>query len=382
MRRTDFWFKMDPAAWLDGTRDMSAELRGVYVDVICILHVFGAPIRDDDRWFAHQLHMSTRAWRSARRGLVARGKLRVVETAIGAALTNDRVAVDIETRANRCRTNAEIAANRERTRRENRKSACENNEPGARSVSRTVRDARACLDSDVDLEFPPQPPARRGERGRGLTGSKQVLHSQVARSTRTPWVATLRDEGAAAAVIDGLIAPLVDANLDPMNGHDPIGWGRQVCRDLANDPPAVIALVAEAALSERGVRLPTIPDVRRWAGAARTDHQRRCEAESRLAQLKPIACDPEATAGVDAAIRAERDGAVVADAWLVPFGVAAPASGQRVIVVTAAPATQVENHVGGLIRNAVRRALDRAVADVRFVQGRPVFADDSAGAVA
>lgn len=116
-KRSDPWFKCFPSDWIEATRSLTPEQRGIYFDCLCLIYQFGKPLPDDDKWMSHQLHISTRLWRSVRDALVAAGKL--VKTDEG--YTNERAEFELDSRSKQARTNAEIAANRERTKRENSK---------------------------------------------------------------------------------------------------------------------------------------------------------------------------------------------------------------------------------------------------------------------
>ena len=60
-KRGDPWFKFYPQDWMAGTRSMTLEQRGAYMDCLCILHSFDRPIVDGDwKWLGHQLHVSSR----------------------------------------------------------------------------------------------------------------------------------------------------------------------------------------------------------------------------------------------------------------------------------------------------------------------------------
>lgn len=115
MTRQTPWFRFDCRAWLDGTRALPPDVRGLYVDVLAIMYDRDGPIRDDDRWIAHQLHVSPRKWRAVRDVLVACGKLAVRD----GTLINVRTQSELEQRAKQRRTNAENGANRARTDDEN-----------------------------------------------------------------------------------------------------------------------------------------------------------------------------------------------------------------------------------------------------------------------
>lgn len=129
MKRSEPWFKCFPADWIEATRSLTPEQRGIYFDCLCLIYQFGKPLPDDDKWMSHQLHISTRLWRSVRDALVGLGKL--VKTAEG--YTNERAELELDSRSKQARTNAETAANRERTKREKSEKENKINETPARN---------------------------------------------------------------------------------------------------------------------------------------------------------------------------------------------------------------------------------------------------------
>lgn len=147
------WFKMYSADWLEGTRALEPELRGIYIDLLCLMSERDGPVPDNDGWIAHQLHISKRRWRSARDRLVSTGKL----SATPAGLINSRAAVELEKRANRRRVNAENGAKNHPNVRENSKMLNDANEALGRSAKRNSRYARARQSDpeseDSDIEF-------------------------------------------------------------------------------------------------------------------------------------------------------------------------------------------------------------------------------------
>lgn len=99
------WFKCFPGDYLEGTRCLTPEQRGIYFDCLCILYQTGEPLPHDDKWMSHRLHISTRLWRSIKTALVACGKL--VETPEG--LNNVRASVELGSRSDQPRTNSETS---------------------------------------------------------------------------------------------------------------------------------------------------------------------------------------------------------------------------------------------------------------------------------
>jgi uncharacterized protein YdaU (DUF1376 family) len=147
-KRGDPWFKLYPVDWLDGTRELSLEQRGAYIDAICMQMLYEAPLRDDYSWLAHQLHISKRKARAIVESLVELKKLRRTEN----GLVNDRCLFELESKLNQRRVNAEIAANRERMKREKSKNTNKINGSPTNSCHETST-TRARADSDPDSEL-------------------------------------------------------------------------------------------------------------------------------------------------------------------------------------------------------------------------------------
>lgn len=148
MTRSAPWFKLDCRAWLDATRNLPPDVRGLYIDVLALIYDRDGPVPDDDRWIAHQLHISARKWRIARNVLVACGKLTVRE----GQLTNSRAEIEIEQRAKIRRTNAENAAKRGRNSDENPETAGKNNASDERTGQRNEGYARGRQSQSQDQE--------------------------------------------------------------------------------------------------------------------------------------------------------------------------------------------------------------------------------------
>lgn len=104
------WFKCYPQDWIEATRGLTLEQRAVYFDCLCIIYQFERPLPRDEKWMSHQLHISTRLWRSIRDALLASGKL--VECEDG--YTNARAQLEIGSRSVR-------TSNQPRTKSENSK---------------------------------------------------------------------------------------------------------------------------------------------------------------------------------------------------------------------------------------------------------------------
>lgn len=87
------YYKAYPRDFIEGTVGMSFELKGAYRLVLDLIYMQGGELPDDARYISGLLGCTIRKWTALRGDLVARGKL----TANGEFLTNDRVAMEIET---------------------------------------------------------------------------------------------------------------------------------------------------------------------------------------------------------------------------------------------------------------------------------------------
>ncbi len=88
------WFKMYPEAWLEDTRDLTPEQRGVYFDCLCLIYKYDRALPKNDAWMAHELHVNAKVWRRVRDGLLTLGLL--VENPDG--YMNKRAASELEER--------------------------------------------------------------------------------------------------------------------------------------------------------------------------------------------------------------------------------------------------------------------------------------------
>src|SRR5262245_48368968 len=130
-KRSMPWFKCYPDKWLEDTRRLKPAERGLYIDFLCLLYKHDGPVPNDDKWISYQLCVSTRAWRPVKRVLIDTGKIVVV----GDTLTNPRASIELVSRADQRRTNAENATNRARTKNENSEKANDISESKARSLT-------------------------------------------------------------------------------------------------------------------------------------------------------------------------------------------------------------------------------------------------------
>ncbi len=68
-RKVDFY----AADWLSGTRGLTPEQRGIYIDIIALIYIKGGPIENDDTYLKRNLAVSKRKARSVITSLVASG---------------------------------------------------------------------------------------------------------------------------------------------------------------------------------------------------------------------------------------------------------------------------------------------------------------------
>ena len=161
------YLRLYTRVWLDDTRELSLEDRGTLSGLYALFSEYGAPLSKTDGWFAHQLGVSTRKWRSSRDRLLAVGPLtdtpdgltiEAIEDELRARTDererNRRVALEREaerrnrnfeggSQRNSRRLDAEPAANDARTHFENSKFDNENNKTEANPVPGPWHNARS-----------------------------------------------------------------------------------------------------------------------------------------------------------------------------------------------------------------------------------------------
>lgn len=118
---------------------LSAEHRGIYMDCLCLIYERDAVLPADDKWMSHALHVSNRAWRSARMALLRAGKLTFLQD----GWSNSRADEERMIRRSTADQNAIIARSREDQKREKSKNGNENNETTPQSVPRNEHHAGA-----------------------------------------------------------------------------------------------------------------------------------------------------------------------------------------------------------------------------------------------
>ncbi len=131
------YFKFYPSDWLVGTRGMTLEERGAYIDMICMQMMEQGNVRDDERLIAHQMHVSTRKWRSVRGKLIEHGKISIQDGFV----VQERCLKELDLLLTQRQVASESAANRERTKRENLEKSNEINAPDTTKVPLRARDS-------------------------------------------------------------------------------------------------------------------------------------------------------------------------------------------------------------------------------------------------
>lgn len=69
------YFKFYPRDWLDATRKLTPEERGLYIDLIALTMKNEGSLDDDDDAISHAMAVSKRLWRSVKARLEAKGKI-------------------------------------------------------------------------------------------------------------------------------------------------------------------------------------------------------------------------------------------------------------------------------------------------------------------
>jgi len=104
------WVKFDPDAWLSGTRELTHEEKGIYIDVIALLYARNGNLPNDDKIVARMLQCNPRTWRKIKPKLVAKNKIRL----FGSNWTANRVEFEL----NWSRIHAEFQSNKSKRREE------------------------------------------------------------------------------------------------------------------------------------------------------------------------------------------------------------------------------------------------------------------------
>ena len=171
------WFKFFPKDWLEGTRILTPEQRGIYADCIAILYQTEQPIPICDKRASYRLEISVRLWQSVKRALLDAGKLK--ETPDG--YVNERVIAELDSRAAQSRAKSESAASRERTKREKEKNKNENKEEKAQRCETSALDIRIQKKERIEPEAAAVElePARPAPSVAALPSGLADLHSRL-----------------------------------------------------------------------------------------------------------------------------------------------------------------------------------------------------------
>lgn len=109
-RRGDPWFKFYPNDYLEGTRELTLEQRGAYIDALALQYKYEKPIQDDYRWLGFQMHISERKAKAIVEGLLVAKKLLRGDD----GLYNPRASEELKEKAEIRRVNSESALARHR----------------------------------------------------------------------------------------------------------------------------------------------------------------------------------------------------------------------------------------------------------------------------
>lgn len=81
------WYAKNPAAFIDGTADMTLEMVGAYSLILDFIYLYDRPLRDNNSYIAGLLRCDVRKWKCIRDRLLSMGKLLEIE---GGYLDNPR----------------------------------------------------------------------------------------------------------------------------------------------------------------------------------------------------------------------------------------------------------------------------------------------------
>jgi uncharacterized protein YdaU (DUF1376 family) len=183
--------------YFEATRGMTLEERGAYMDIICLEMQTLGKVPDDDKWMAHQLHVSARKWRSLKPGLEAQGKIRCE----GGLIIQDRCLQELDRALSEHRLKSGSALTRERLKREptpNQRSVNDekfkkHNEINGRDTTVVPLRARVSeSDTDKERKEPPlsppigalqNEPAAQGQGGQIGRVAAAVAASLIAAAT-------------------------------------------------------------------------------------------------------------------------------------------------------------------------------------------------------
>ena len=158
-KRGDPWFKFYPHDWLAGTRGLSLEQRGAYIDTICMQMECDGPLTGDYRWLSFRMFISERKAKSIVESLIEAKKLLRDDR----GLYNARAEIEIADKAAKRRANVDSALARwrpnsepETTQQHKADEPAEKTEQkqlneGCERIAKAMPRARA-LDTDTEVE--------------------------------------------------------------------------------------------------------------------------------------------------------------------------------------------------------------------------------------
>ena len=121
------FYKMDPAAWNDGTAALTLEEEAAYLRIVNTINLHDGPVPNVDRVLAGMFRVSTRKARSLRDRLIAVGKI----TVEGGFIWNDRARLEVKSRSVHREKQAEKGAKGGRTTAERNAKALKDKESDA-----------------------------------------------------------------------------------------------------------------------------------------------------------------------------------------------------------------------------------------------------------
>jgi uncharacterized protein YdaU (DUF1376 family) len=138
------YFPFYTQAWKDGTRKLTPEQRGIYVDLLTYIYDADGPIEDDLRDLANLLRVDLRVWKRVRSELIALGKIEASE----GYLSNGRAASELDVRR------SYVETKRQNRSHPNKKQGTENTPDTTGGRETTNRQSYDCLREGDSVESP------------------------------------------------------------------------------------------------------------------------------------------------------------------------------------------------------------------------------------
>lgn len=144
-RNTDHWYPRNPQDFFDGTRDLTAEQRGFYNDIVDLIYIYGGALRMSDRVIAGLLVCHTQKWTHVKAVLIEKKKLFLTPEGwlhnerADEVLASRQAASDRRATSKLPRTYLEATSDLPPPTKANgtSKNACDNNAPGAEKPTYT-----------------------------------------------------------------------------------------------------------------------------------------------------------------------------------------------------------------------------------------------------